>query len=288
MLPHTISYVPPDRGKTKKSVRITPPLEVKDIWFTYPGGSEALKGVSLKVDPGEFAVIMGGNAAGKTTFLKLAAGLLKPDRGRVLVRGVDTRKASLPDLARHIGYLSQNPNDYLFQDTVKEELVFTMRNFGIEDDGIVAATMNRLGLEDLGHINPRDLSGGERQRAALASVLVSQPELLLLDEPTRGIDCVLKGELGALLKQLNRQGMTIIMVTHDVEFAAQYANRIILVFDGQVVSDGPTRQVLGNSLFYSPQIARLFKGFADEVMTVEEAVNIMNSGGGVVALRKPQ
>lgn len=267
----------PGLNKTKKGIRITPLLEAEDIWFTYPRGREALKGVSLKVDPGDFAVIMGGNAAGKTTFLKLAAGLLKPDRGRVFVGGTDTRAAALPELARNIGYLSQNPNDYLFQDSVEEELLFTMRNFGTEDTGLVESTLIKLGLAELSKINPRELSGGERQRAALASVLVSQPELLLLDEPTRGMDYVLKGELGILLTELNRQGMTIVMVTHDVEFAAEYAKRIILIFDGQIVNDDSTHQVMGDSLFYSPQMARLFKGFADNVLTVREALELINA-----------
>lgn len=278
----------PAPGKMNKDSRVTPILETKDIWFTYPIGREALKGVSLKVDPGDFAVIMGGNAAGKTTFLKLAAGLLKPDRGRVFVRGIDTRAAALPDLARHIGYLSQNPNEYLFQDTVEDELLFTIRNFGIEDKGVVESTLRKLGLEELSKINPRELSGGERQRVALASVLVSQPELLLLDEPTRGIDCVLKGELGILLKELNRQGMTIVMVTHDVEFAVEHASRIVLLFDGQIVSDGSSRQVLSGSLFYAPQMARLFKGLVDDVLTVGEAINLMNTGDEVLKLPKPR
>ncbi len=288
MYSHPSSPARPGRSKIKKAGRITPVLEAVDMWFTYPKGREAVKGISLKVNPGDFAVIMGGNAAGKTTVLKLSAGLLKPDRGRILLKGIDTRAAALPDLARHIGYLSQNPNDYLFQDTVEDELLFTMRNFGLEDRGMVDSTLSKLGLEGVSKMNPRDLSGGERQRTALASVLVSQPDLLLLDEPTRGIDCILKSELGTMLKELNRQGMTIVMVTHDVEFAVEYASRIVLLFDGQIASDGSTRQVLSASLFYSPQMARLFKDFANGVMTVKDAIDIMNAGGEVFELQGPQ
>lgn len=278
----------PGRSKTKRGSRIAPLLEARDIWFTYPKGREAIKGVSLRVEAGDFVVIMGGNAAGKTTFLKLAAGLLKPDRGRVFVKGMDTRAAALPEMARHIGYLSQNPNDYLFQDTLEDELLFTLRNLGIDDREAVDSTLNKLGLEHLSKINPRDLSGGERQRAALASVLVSQPGLLLLDEPTRGIDCVLKNELGSWLKNLNRLGMTVMMVTHDVEFAAQYASRIVLLFDGRIVSDGAPRQVLADSLFYAPQMTRLFRGFAGGVLTVKDAIDLINAGGEVTEFQRPR
>ncbi len=267
-------------------------LEARDLWFTYPNGREALKGINCSIGRGDFAVILGENAAGKTTFLKQAAGLLKPGRGSVAVVGKDTRAASLPDLVRHIGYLSQNPNDYLFQDTVEEELRFTLDNLGIYDHGVIENVLTQLGLSAVRGVNPRDLSGGERQRVALASVLVANPELLLLDEPTRGIDYLLKAELGVLLQRLNRQGMTIVMVTHDVEFAAEYASRVILMFDGRIASDGTARQVLENSLFYSPQAARLFRGFADDVLTVRDGIEvvgkIIRTGGELVNASKPK
>ncbi len=254
-------------------------VEAKNLWFTYPNGKEALKGVSLRVNRGEFAVIIGENAAGKTTLLKQLAGLLKPGRGRVLVMGKDTRTTALPELARRVGYLAQNPNTCLFQDTVEAELRFTLDNLGLEDGGVIDDVLKRLGLLPYRQTNPRDLSSGERQRVALAALLVAKPALLILDEPTRGVDCRLKKELGSCLAGLVREGLTVLMVTHDMEFAAEYAKRIIMLFDGRIVSDGSKHEVLGNSLFYSPQIARLFGGTVDGVLTVEEGLEKISANG---------
>ncbi|HAA89560.1 MAG TPA: ABC transporter [Peptococcaceae bacterium] len=247
-------------------------VKVEDVWFTYPNGVEALKGVSLEVQQGEFVVIMGENAAGKTTLLKHLVGLLKPARGSVVVMGKDTRKVSLTELAGQVGYLSQNPDDYLFQDTVEEELLFTLRNLGLEDNGVVDEVLERLGISCYRNLNPRDLSSGERQRVALASVLVARPKLLVLDEPTRGIDYGLKKELGGFLQELAKEKVAVVVVTHDVEFAGEYSQRVLMMFDGRIACDGPKAKVLGESLFYAPQMARLFKGYADGVLTVEEGI----------------
>lgn len=256
-------------------------VKVKDVWFAYPNGIEALKGVSLEIQQGEFVVIMGENAAGKTTLLKHLVGLLKPARGSVLVMGKDTRKVSLRELAGEVGYLSQNPNDHLFQGTVEEELLFTLRNLGLEDDGVVDEILERLGITCYRNLNPRDLSSGERQRVALASVLVARPKLLVLDEPTRGIDYRLKKELGGFLKELAEEGVAVAVATHDVEFAAEYSQRVLIMFDGRIVCDGPKADVLGGSLFYAPQMARLFKGYADGVLTVEEGIARICFHGGL-------
>jgi len=254
-------------------------LEAKNLWFTYPNGKEALKGVNCRIREGEFVAILGENAAGKSTFLKQMAGILQPGRGSVTVQGKDTRKSKLAEMARFVGYLSQNPNDYLFQDTVREELCFTLNNLGIPDHGAVDDVLTKLGLTEMSEVNPRDLSSGERQRVALGSVLVAKPKIMLLDEPTRGIDYLLKSELGSLLLSLNRDGITVVVITHDVEFAAEYADRVMMMFDGTIVSDGPKQQVLGGSVFYSPQIARLFKHIAGDVLTVKEGIKILQSGG---------
>ncbi|HHW42171.1 MAG TPA: energy-coupling factor ABC transporter ATP-binding protein [Syntrophomonadaceae bacterium] len=254
-------------------------LEVKNVWFTYPNGKEALKGVTLRVNKGEFAVVIGENAAGKSTLLKQMVGILKPGRGKVLVMGKDTRTVSLPELARHIGYLAQNPNDYLFQDTVEEELRFTLDNLGLEDGGAIDEVLRKLGIIQYRKVNPRDLSSGERQRVALAAILVAKPTLLVLDEPTRGIDYRLKKELGSFLAGLAEEGLTVLMVTHDMEFAAEYAGRIIMMFDGRIVSDGSKHEVLGDSLFYAPQMTRLFKDFAEGVLTVREGIEKISANG---------
>lgn len=247
-------------------------VTINNVWFTYPNGREVLKGINMKVEESELVVILGENAAGKTTLLKNMVGILKPGRGSVIVMNKDTRKTPLTEISRYIGYLSQNPNDYLFQDTVKDELLFTVNNLGLDDNGVIDDTLKKLGLSQYKDINPRDLSSGERQRVALASVLVAKPKLLVLDEPTRGIDYRLKNELGELLINLKNEGITVIVVTHDVEFAAEYAERVIMMFDGRIVSDGPKYQVLGESLFYAPQMARLFKDISDNILTVRDGI----------------
>ncbi len=253
-------------------------LEVKNVWYTYPGGREVIRGQSLSVKEGEFVVILGANAAGKSTLLKLLAGILKPDRGSVHICGQDTRQLSLNELGRYVGYLSQNPNDYLFQDSVEDELLFTLNNFHLPDNGISESVLKKLKLWELRQANPRDLSSGERQRVALGSVLVAGPRLLLLDEPTRGIDYRLKAELGFLLQKTAASGGTVVMVTHDVEFAAEYSRRVVMIFDGMVACDGP-RKKLGESIFYAPQMARLFQGSGRDVLTVDEGLEQI---GGVL------
>lgn len=249
-----------------------PVIEVKDLWFTYPNGREALRGINLSVGKGEFVALLGENAAGKTTLLKHLAGLLKPSRGKVTVMGSDTRQTTPQQMAKSVGYLSQNPNDYLFQDTVAEELHFTLTNLGLPDGGRVDRLLDKLGLAHRHQTNPRDLSSGERQRAALASVMVAGPQVLVLDEPTRGLDYSLKAILGSLLQEIAGEGTTVVAVTHDMEFAAEYACRAIMLFDGRIACDGPKHTVLGSSMFYAPQISRLFQEVDNSVLTFREAV----------------
>jgi energy-coupling factor transporter ATP-binding protein EcfA2 len=267
----------------ERKVKLTPVneehtvLAANNIWYSYPGGREVVRGQSLCVKEGEFVVILGANGSGKTTLLKLLTGILKPDRGSVQLLGQDTRNLSLTELGRKVGYLSQNPNDYLFQDTVEDELMFTLNNFQLPDNGICEEILKKLNLYDLRQTNPRDLSSGERQRVALASILVAGPRLLLLDEPTRGIDYRLKAELGGFLQGITASGGTVVMVTHDVEFAAENADRIVMIFDGMVACDGP-REVMGESIFYAPQMSRLFRGIARGVLTVNEGLEKLSGG----------
>jgi energy-coupling factor transport system ATP-binding protein len=251
-------------------------VEVHNLWFTYPNGEEVLKDVNLTIAPGEFVVVMGENGAGKTTLLKNINGLLKPGRGHVQVAQKDTRKCLIEELACEVGYLSQDPNDYLFLPSVYEELTYTMNNLGLKDDGIIKEVLNRLHLTNYSRDNPRDLSTGERQRVALASVLVSRPKLLLLDEPTRGLDYLLKEELGKILLELQKEGTAILIITHDVEFAAEYADRIILMADGTIVANGSKYDILTNSTFYSPQVSKLFNNIIDNVVTIKQGKDVLN------------
>ncbi|WP_051276163.1 ABC transporter ATP-binding protein [Desulfovirgula thermocuniculi] len=261
-------------------------VEMQGVWYTYPQGNEALKGVSLNLQKGEFAVILGANGAGKTTLVKQMVGLLRPDRGKVWALGKDVGRGGFKEIRGRVAYLSQNPNDYLFQDTVEGELLFTIRNLGLNERTLVDELLERLGLLKYRNANPRELSSGERQRVALASVLVARPQLIVLDEPTRGIDYRLKAELGRLLREEAEKGCTVVVVTHDVEFAAEYARQVVIMHGGEIVAEGEKHALLGNSLFYSPQMARLCRGFCEGVLTVAEAVEKLGSVIGSGSVRE--
>ncbi|MDI6604768.1 MAG: energy-coupling factor transporter ATPase [Thermoanaerobacteraceae bacterium] len=246
-------------------------VSLKNLWFTYPDGQEVLKNVSLNIKEGEFLAIMGENGAGKSTLLKVLTGLLKPDRGSVQMFGKNIDKNSFKEIRKFTAYLSQNPNDYLFHDTIEEELLFTMKNFDLKDLSIIEEILETFHLVKYRSKNPWDLSSGERQRVALASVLVTKPRLIILDEPTRGIDLSLKKELGNFLHNETNKGTTVIVVTHDVEFAAEFAESIVMMFAGRIVSHGKKHEVMDTSIFYSSQIGKICRGIYDGVLSFKEA-----------------
>ncbi|MCR6544842.1 ABC transporter ATP-binding protein [Dehalobacterium formicoaceticum] len=252
-------------------------VRMEKLWFSYPGGKEILKDINLEIPQGSFTVLMGENGSGKTTLSKLINGLLKPDRGWIEILGRNTAKMSVEEIAPLVGYLSQNPNDYLFLPTVREEITFALKNFHLEDGGISGEITEKLGLTAHLDRNPRDLSSGERQRVALASVLVCRPKLLLLDEPTRGLDYSLKEKLGKMLLDLQKEGISILMITHDVEFAAEYAEDILLMAGGRIVGQGDKYEMLADSTFYASQVSKLFRNIADRVVTLSQAQRILEA-----------
>jgi energy-coupling factor transport system ATP-binding protein len=242
---------------------------MQGVRFSY-GGNAVLRGVDLHVARGEFVAVMGRNGAGKSTLLKHCIGLLQPEQGQVRVLGRDTRQIEVEELARCVGYVPQNPNALLFEDSVAEELAFTRRAQGGSQDAGAAELdgrlLERLGLGGMALRYPRDLSGGERQRVALAAVLVGDPEVILLDEPTRGLDYAQKRALARLLLELRVANgcdesarKTVVMVTHDVELVAQCAERVLLMGDGEIVVDGPVRDVMSGSQVFASQINKLFR-----------------------------
>ena len=244
-------------------------IEVQDIWFTYPNGVEALRGISLTIGEGEFVVIMGPNGAGKTTLVKTFNGLLKPTRGRVLVDGVDTREATVAELARKVGLVFQNPDHQLFCETVEEEIAFALRNFGFDEEEIsrrVDEVLRVFDLEEYRDTSPLTLSGGEKKRVALASVLVWDPKYLVLDEPTLGQDHAQKEKLRKLILDLLGE-RAVIMVTHDIEFVVDFKvePRIILLANGKVIADGGARDVLtdpeliNEARLLRPQVAEVLR-----------------------------
>jgi len=265
-------------------------IEVQDVYFTYPTtGVEALKGVSLSIRNGEFVAIMGQNGAGKTTLVKQFNGLLKPNKGNVLIDRVNTRNISIAQLARKVGFVFQNPDHQLFSETVEDEVAFALKNFGFNEETIekrVTWALNLLDLTEYRKTSPFMLSGGERKRVALASVLAWDPEVVILDEPTIGQDHQQKETLRQFIIQLNSQGKTVVIVTHDVEFVAECNPRVTLMSEGQIVADGRARQILTNSdvalkaFVVPPQITQIFQGLADlgfptDVIDVSEAGKIL-------------
>ena len=234
-------------------------LEVQGVTFRH-GERTTLRDVSAVFREGTVTALMGRNGAGKTTLLKHLNGLLRPAAGRILLRGQDIAGTATPDLARTVAYLPQNPSAMLFNETVAAEVRFTLRALGLPGD--VGPALEMAGVAHLAARNPRDLSTGERQRVALAAVLASAPAVLLLDEPTRGLDGEARERLIALLRRLAGIGTCVVMATHDVELAAVCADRVLLLGDGEVVADGPPRQVLTGSLTYATQINRIFGGRA--------------------------
>jgi len=247
-------------------------IEAQNVYFTYPSGVEALKGISLTIQNGEFVAIMGQNGAGKTTLVKHFNGLLKPTRGKVFIDEVDTTKVSVATLARNVGFVFQNPDHQLFSETVEDEIAFALKNFGFKENIIkrrVTWALNLLGLTQYRKTSPFMLSGGERKRVALASVLAWNPKILILDEPTIGQDYQQKEKLRQFILQMKAQRKTIIIVTHDVEFVAECNPRVLLMLEGKIVADGEARKVLTNleiltkASIVPPQIAQIFLQLPD-------------------------
>ena len=242
------------------------------------GEAPVLEAVSLTVQPGEVLALMGRNGSGKTTLLRLIMGLHRPQAGRVLVDGRDVARLDPAEMAAIVGYVPQNPGAILFAETLAAELAFTLRHHPRSRQD-PAALLARLGLATHAATDPRDLSGGERQRAALAAILVGDPAVLLLDEPTRGMDGVQKQRLGALVAELAAAGRSVMLATHDVELVASVATRVALLGGGRIVAVGTPRQVLAGSLTYATQVNKLFGG---DMLTVADVL------GGTGAPADPQ
>ena len=237
-------------------------LDVRNLSVGYEPDFPLLRHVNLSIEPGEFAVLMGENGCGKSTLVRHFNGLAQPLSGQVHLNGRPVTSLSVAEAARECALLGQNPNDYFVCETVEQELDYSLDCLGLESADRSAAKahiIENLGLEVLLPRNPRDLSGGERTRAALATVLLGDPRLIVLDEPTRGLSPDAKAGLGSLLYRFSAEGRAVIVVTHDVEFAAAFARRVILLGDGGVLADGPSATVLDGSLFFSTQVNRLFR-----------------------------
>lgn len=225
-------------------------LKFTDVSFQYPNKTIAVKSVSLDIAAGELVAIAGRNGSGKTTLTKLGMSLLKPSSGTITFRGQDTRHYTPADMARHVGYVFQNPDRQIFRDTVAAEVSYGPRQLGFADVKVqetVAKALAVTGLEELAGAYPRALSKGLRQRVAIASALAMEPEILILDEPTSGQDIQASHTLMELLSGLNGSGCTIILVTHNMELLARYCKRAVIMDQGSKVFDGSVRELFGQS-----------------------------------------
>jgi energy-coupling factor transport system ATP-binding protein len=257
-------------------------LEAKHVRYAYPEAEDVLQGIDFAVEKGTFTSLLGANGTGKSTLLRHFVALLQPSEGKVLLEGRDLAKTEAADLAGTIGYLSQHPGDYLFHETLWQECEFSRQLIGLTvgdevGDRAIAEVLESLDILQHRDRNPRDLSGGERQRAALATVLVQQPKVLLLDEPTRGLDTGQKEQLGRWLQQYVSDGGTVLMITHDIEFAAEHSQKVALLDDGVIVAQGSPQEMLARGLFYATQVGRAFRGIDSSVVTIEEGVRVLQA-----------
>ena len=262
------------RQKKEKSAE-APAIALREVFFRYArGGAELLRGVDLEVPRGQLTAILGGNGVGKSTTLKLLTRSVKPERGQIELGGKRLDKLSEEELfTNNLALLPQNPQALFTELTAREELEEALSEQKLSEEEKktrVDAMLRELELERLEKTHPYDLSGGEQQRLALGKLLLLKPKLLLLDEPTKGLDPFFKQTLAALFKRLTGEGVTILMVSHDLEFCARHADRCALMFDGEIVSVGTPRQVLAGNRFYTTSAGRLASAWLPEAILWEE------------------
>jgi energy-coupling factor transport system ATP-binding protein len=222
-----------------------PMVEAEEICFSYHG-LPVLQNIHFKLLRGESVALVGRNGAGKTTMIKHLNGLLRPCSGHLKVLGQETLTRSVSNLSRHVGFVWQNPNDQLFQPTVREEVLTGPKALRSYDPSWSDELFNRFGLVSLLERSPFTLSEGQKKRVSFAAALAVKPELIVLDEPTAGQDELFRKELAKFISELQSEGRTVMLVTHDLEFAAEHANRWLVLADGQLVADGPPAAVMAD------------------------------------------
>lgn len=277
-------------GHFKRQKENTPPaIQMKDVWFRYEKDSpDVIQDLSLEVKKGEFYALVGGNGTGKSTTLSLLGRVHQPYSGRIYLDGKDLRSFSDRELyCGYLGVMPQNPQSIFLKKTVLEDLYSVVGGkkekpsseypISMKKEKAIEGIVSLTHLEGLLNRHPYDLSGGEQQRLALAKVLLLRPKILLMDEPTKGMDAEYKEELGSILKKLQSHGMTIFMISHDVEFVAEYADTTGLFFEGNVVTSKKTRDFFAGNNFYTTAANRMARGLFPEAVTGKDVVSCLTN-----------
>ena len=282
-----VAAFPPRRwalpaGEACDSASTRAAVELRDVWFRYErDGADVLRGTTLTVLEGSLFAVVGGNGTGKSTMLRAICGVARPYRGKITVLGRRLKDWKRAELFRGgVAMLPQDPLNLMVKKTVRGDLEEMLDGRGLTAEQRTAAVREVAALTDIVPLldaHPFDLSGGEVQRAALAKVLLNEPRLLLLDEPTKGLDAFFKEKLAALLRSLTARGTTVLMVSHDIEFCASYADRCALFFDGDAVTTNPPRRFFASNSFYTTAANRISRGLFENAVTVEEVVELCRS-----------
>ena len=278
-----------ENGTTKKEEAV---IDVEGLWYAYPGTSEpVLKNVSLRINHKDFIAIIGQNGSGKTTLVKHFNGLLRPTQGIVRIFGLDITRTAVWQLAQKVGYIFQNPDLQIFSSSVRDEIAFGLKALRIPIGSKVEEVSAKLSIQDTLALHPMELDRGRRQRVAIASVLVLNPEVLVVDEPTTGQDPRTASQIMGIARKLNEEGKTIVVITHNMGLAAKYANRVIVLQEGEILVDTSTREafstrsVLEKASLKPPQITVLAQelqsyGVPPDIMCVEEMVEFLARRAG--------
>ena len=268
------SISPAKAGESDEAV-----IFARDVWFRYQkDGADILRGFNLSVFAGEFLAIVGGNGTGKSTALGVLSGQYKAYRGKVRVAGLNPTKASGAELFnKGLTALPQDPQTLFLRNSILEDLADSVPAgiAGDERDARLIWAIEATEIADIINKHPYDVSGGEQQRAALAKALLTEPKYLLLDEPTKGMDSFYKQKFAGILKRLQTDGLTILMVSHDVEFCAAYASRCALFFDGGVVTEGSPRAFFAGNSFYTTAANRMSRGLLQDIVTTDDLITVL-------------
>lgn len=257
-------------------------IDVKEVWFQYEKGTDpVLRDLSFSLRRGEICSILGGNGAGKTTTLSVISQKNKFNMGRINIAGKDIKKYKGNELFDHnLAVLPQNPQSLFVFETLRRDLEEVLRLHKMKKEEInerVELMAKMLGLSELLERHPYDLSGGEMQKAALAKILLLEPKILLLDEPTKGMDALSKENLGGILRGLRDSGVSVLMVTHDIEFCAKYSDHCMLFFDGYIVSEGSPKKFFADNSFYTTAASRMTRHLVPNIITCEEGEQLCKS-----------